>query len=53
MGNDRMTRRDWLTATGASLASLAVAPGVSARTRDLNRLPRTSIANAAGRRRSG
>src|SRR3984957_761348 len=32
MENNRMTRRDWLTTTGASLATLAVAPGVSANT---------------------
>jgi len=30
MENNRITRRDWLTTTGASLATLAVAPGVSA-----------------------
>ena len=31
MKNNRMTRRDWLAGTGASLASLAAAPSISAK----------------------
>jgi len=33
MGNDRITRRELLASTGVSLASLAAAPGISARTK--------------------
>jgi alpha-L-fucosidase len=32
MGNDRISRRELLASTGASLAALAAAPGISART---------------------
>ena len=59
MGNDRITRRELLAGTGASLASLAAAPGISARTTGpLNRLlepqsplPQESDAEIADRTR--